>query len=99
VGRDDIRSVDDKGGVLYIEVKATAASDEDEPFEISAAELSFGMSHRPRCYVYRVVDVRSANPNILRYHDPIGTIEEGHGAIRVTGGRMYLAATPEEDPT
>lgn len=87
----DIRSVDDKGGVIYIEVKATAASDEDEPFEISAAELSFGMSHRPRYYVYRVVDVRSAKPKILRYHDPIGAIEEGRGAVRVTGAKMYLA--------
>jgi hypothetical protein len=92
----DIRSVDESGGVIYIEVKATAANDEHEPFEISAAELSFGMSHRPRYYVYRVVDVRSAKPRILRYHDPIGAIQEGHGAIRVTGAKMYLAPTPEE---
>lgn len=95
----DIRSVDDKGGIIYIEVKATAAADQDAPFEISAAELSFGMSNRPRYYVYRVVDVRSASPKILRYHDPIGAIEAGHGAIRVTGAKMYLAPKPDEDAT
>jgi hypothetical protein len=95
----DIRSVDDSGGIIYIEVKATAENDEHAPFEISAAELSFGMSHRPRYFIYRVVDVRSAKPKILRYHDPIGAIEEGHGAIRVTGAKMYLAPTPEEDAT
>jgi len=92
----DIRSVDSTGGVIYIEVKAAAAADESSPFEISAPELSFGMSNRPRYYVYRVIDVRSANPTILRYHDPIGAIERGHGAIRVTGAKMYLAPDPEE---
>jgi hypothetical protein len=54
------------------------------------------MSNRPRYYVYRVIDVRSANPTILRYHDPIGAIEGGHGAIRVTGAKMYLAPEPEK---
>ncbi len=92
----DIRSVDSTGGVIYIEVKATAAADENSPFEISAPELSFGMSNRPRYYIYRVIDVRSAIPTILCYHDPIGAIERGRGAIRVAGARMYLAPEPNE---
>ncbi|NMM23750.1 MAG: DUF3883 domain-containing protein [Phycicoccus sp.] len=92
----DIRSLDDDGHPLYIEVKATAGSDLHASMEISNAELSLAMAHRYRYMIYRVLDANSARPRIVRFRDPIGRIVEGHGAIKVTGAKVFLS--PREDP-
>jgi hypothetical protein len=93
----DIRSVDEGGDLIYIDVKATAAEEEDTPFDMTAAELTFAMRNRLRYYIYRVVGIRSSRPIILRYRDPIGAIEEGRGAIRVASAHIFLA--PEHRQT
>jgi hypothetical protein len=93
----DIQSVDESGDLIYIDVKATAADEEDTPFDMTAAELSFAMRNRLRYYIYRVIGIRSSRPIILRFRDPIGAIEQGRGAIRVANARVFLA--PEHHQT
>ena len=87
----DIRSVDEHGRDIYIEVKSTAGTDPAAPFEITSGELRMALRYRDRYWVYRVLDVNSARPQIIRYRDPITMVERGAGALRVASARLYLA--------
>ncbi|MEP6665734.1 MAG: DUF3883 domain-containing protein, partial [Nocardioidaceae bacterium] len=95
----DIRSLDDDGHPLYIEVKATDGLDLHVPVEISSGELAMALSYRDRYAIYRVLDATSASPRIVRFRDPVGRILTGHGAIKVSGARVYLAPREGGDNT
>jgi hypothetical protein len=87
----DIRSLDDDGHPLYIEVKSTDGLDLHAPVEISSGELAMALAYRDRYAIYRVLDATSASPRIVRFRDPVGRILAGRGAIKVSGARVYLA--------
>ena len=49
----DIRSLDEDGQVIYIEVKSTKGTDPNGQFWISRAEVELARSKRGRYYIYR----------------------------------------------
>ncbi|PRY52511.1 uncharacterized protein DUF3883 [Knoellia remsis] len=91
----DLMSVDEDDQLIYIEVKATRASDPAEPFYISHAELIEATYRRSRYYIYRVTDVDDAAPLITRWADPLALIKEGRGRLLLAKAQMAL--TVEED--
>ena len=84
----DISSVDDDGQAIYIEVKATSDSDPTSPFEISQAELLKAVEQRSRYYIYRVTDVDTEAPKVVRYQDPMALIEANAAELRLSGARL-----------
>jgi len=65
----DVRSCQDSGSVLYIEVKTTAL-DAQTPFYMSSAELSFARYHLDSYHLYRVYDV-DEQPKVFVIRDPL----------------------------
>ena len=86
----DIRSLDEDGQVIYIEVKATRAEDPSEPFYISHAELLEAAFHRSRYYLYRVTRTDTAAPLITRVADPLGAIKSGQGKLLLNNAQVTL---------
>jgi hypothetical protein len=66
----NIRSLDDDGQVVFIEVRSTIESDPSDPFEISSAELELAARKGSRYWIYRVVDTGTASPRVVRFRDP-----------------------------
>ncbi|BCY13458.1 sacsin N-terminal ATP-binding-like domain-containing protein [Actinoplanes sp. L3-i22] len=97
----DLRSVDDDGRTIFIEVKSTRADDPGEPFYISGAELLQAAAHRDRYIVYRVTRTDTATPLITRIADPLGRINDGNGRLLLSKAQMTLAVTagPAHDRT
>ncbi|MEV0900817.1 DUF3883 domain-containing protein [Actinoplanes sp. NPDC049802] len=89
----DLRSVDDDGRTIFIEVKSTRADDPSEPFHISGAELLQAAAHRDRYLVYRVTRTDTATPLITRITDPLGRINDGNGRLLLSKAQMTLAVT------
>lgn len=94
----DIKSLDDDRQVIYIEVKSTSGSDESAPFEISDAELRMALKWRSQYFIYRVTDVSSPSPRVVRFRDPLGRIANEMGAIHALSARMELSnRSPDSD--
>ena len=96
----DIESQDEEGQLIYIEVKSTTSDDPSDPFEISEAELLLALQKRSRYYLYRVTSAHSALPQIERYQDPIGRLQQNTATLRLSGARltfMRAAPTPTEE--
>lgn len=91
----DLISVDDDDQLIWIEVKATKASDPSEPFYISHAKLIEATYRRSRYYVYRVTDVDTATPVITRWADPLALIKEGKGRLLLAKAQMTLVLDNE----
>ncbi len=87
----DIRSVDDDGVEIYIEVKSTAALDPATPFDISAGELLLAETYGERYLIHRVYDVNAAVPGVVRFRDPWSMVQRGEGELRYTSARMWLS--------
>ena len=86
----DIRSVDDDDQVIYIEVKSTKGTDPSEPFFISHGELVEAAYRGPRYYIYRVTDVDSAVPQIVRAANPLQLVREHRGRLQLAKAQMTL---------
>jgi hypothetical protein len=95
----DIKSVDEDDQLLYIEVKSTNSDDPGEPFYISRAELVEATFHRSRYYIYRVTNVDTAAPTIIRAADPMRLVREGKGRLLLNNAHMTLAfGSPTQSP-
>lgn len=89
----DIESLDEDGQRIYIEVKATSASDPRAPFPISREELMHALRLRGRHYIYRVTNVYSASPDISRYRDPARLLAEGRADINLRDATMAFGTS------
>ncbi len=66
----DILSVDEDGGELFIEVKAT--SGRDGRFQWSRSEFERALQERGRYILYRVYQAEARSPVVRSFRDPIG---------------------------
>jgi hypothetical protein len=87
----DIRSLDEHGQIIYIEVKSTRGSDPSEEFIISKAELDLARLHRSRYYIYRVTSTDTTAPTITRAADPLGLVLDGKADLHLKNARMTIA--------
>ena len=71
----DIKSVDDDGGDLWVEVKATTGR--DGQFSWPAAEFQLAIRARRRYVLYRVYEADTTAPSYRPIRDPIGTFDAG----------------------
>jgi hypothetical protein len=72
----DIQSVDDDGGVIWIEVKSTAGR--SGKFSWSIAEFIKATNERRRYVLYRVYEAASEHASYMPFRDPIALyLEEG----------------------
>ena len=72
VADHDIRSIDDDGGDLWLEVKGTTGT--DGRFSWSAAEFAKALRERSRYVLWRVYEADSAQPTARQFRDPIGLL-------------------------
>jgi Domain of unknown function (DUF3883) len=71
----DIKSVDDDGEDLWIEVKSTTGR--DGRFSWPGAEFRLAMQARSHYVLYRVYEADTTNPALSRVRDPIAMFETG----------------------
>lgn len=71
----DIRSIDDDGHELIIEVKST--SGEDGRFHWSKAEFHRALSERRHYILYRVYDAGGKTPTVRAFRDPVALLRQG----------------------
>jgi hypothetical protein len=71
----DIKSVDDDGGDLWVEVKATTGR--DGQFSWPAAEFQLAIRARSRYALYRVYEADTTTPFFRVIRDPIGSFDAG----------------------
>lgn len=71
----DIRSVDDDGQDLWVEVKATTGR--DGRFSWSGAEFRLAVRARRRYLLYRIYEADTIEPSWNCFRDPIGLFETG----------------------
>ena len=71
----DIKSVDDDGEDLWIEVKSTTGT--DGRFSWSGAEFRLAVRARTRYFVYRVYEADTTAPLWRAVRDPIGQFDIG----------------------
>jgi len=71
----DIRSVDDDGEDLWIEVKGTLGR--TGQFQWSVAEFKRALQERSRYVLVRVYDAASSEPPFKRFRDPIMLYRQG----------------------
>jgi hypothetical protein len=90
----DIKSVDEDDQLIYIEVKSTKSGDPGEPFYISRAELVEATFQRSRYYIYRIINVDTVAPTIIRAADPMRLVRDGNGQLLLNNARMTLAFSP-----
>ena len=84
----DIRSLDEQGHTMYIEVKSTTDDDPYAPFDISHAELLWGIKHRSHYYIYRVTEAHLPAPSIARFQDPMQMLADGAAKLGLSGARL-----------
>lgn len=77
----DIRSEDEHGDPIYIEVKSTSGSDPYAAFPISSGELACAAAQGPRYRIYRVTDVKTAAPKVTVFTDPVRLLEEERATL------------------
>jgi hypothetical protein len=93
----DIISIDEGGDRVYIEVKATSASDPTTPFDISRSELLEAGAYGNWYYIYRVTDTNTAKPRITRWSNPMKLIRESQGRLLLSGAQMELGLEASAD--
>ena len=71
----DIKSVDDDGGDLWIEVKSTTGR--DGQFSWPAAEFQLAVRARTRYVLYRVYEADTTAPSYRAIRDPVGSFDAG----------------------
>jgi len=71
----DIKSVDDDGGDLWIEVKSTTGR--DGQFSWPVAEFQLAVRARTRYVLYRVYEADTTAPYYRAVRDPIGSFDAG----------------------
>ena len=71
----DIKSVDDDGGDLWVEAKATTGR--DGQFSWPAAEFQLAIRARKRYVLYRVYEADTTAPSYRAIRDPIGSFDAG----------------------
>ena len=71
----DILSVDEDGGELFIEVKAT--SGRDGRFQWSRSEFERALQERGRYILYRVYQAEARSPVVRSFRDPIALLSQG----------------------
>jgi hypothetical protein len=94
----DIKSVDDDGAELWVEVKSTTGR--DGRFSWSAAEFRLAVRARRRYVLYRVYEADTTTPSWCRVRDPIGSFDAGELRLdldRLTGDVGALAKSPDSD--
>jgi hypothetical protein len=65
----DLRSVDERGEEIIIEVKSTTG--DEWVFEMSLPEFRKAAEWRERYYLYRVINVATNHPTVFRYRNPV----------------------------
>jgi hypothetical protein len=91
----DIKSVDDDGGDLWVEVKATTGR--DGQFSWPAAEFQLAVRARERYILYRVYEAGTTTPSYRAIRDPVGSFDTGELRLdleRLTGDIGPMADTP-----
>lgn len=86
----DIISYDESGNQIYIEVKATSATDPATPFSISNSELLAASAYGDSYHIYRVTDTNTATPQVTRWANPMKLIREKQGRLMLAGAQMEL---------
>ena len=71
----DIKSVDDDGEDLWVEVKST--SGRDGRFSWPGAEFRLAVRARRRYLLYRIYEAGTMSPSWICVRDPIGLFETG----------------------
>ena len=71
----DIKSVDDDGGELWVEVKSTTGR--DGQFSWPVAEFQLAVRARRRYVLYRVYEAETTTPSYRAIRDPIGLFDTG----------------------
>jgi hypothetical protein len=86
----DIRSLDDEGETIYVEVKATQGK--TGRFQWSRAEFELALRERTRYVLYRVYEAGSEAPVVKQFRDPIGMLTAD--AIRLDIANLYAEVEP-----
>jgi hypothetical protein len=86
----DILSVDDDGGPLWIEVKATTGK--DGRFHWSSAEFKKALAERDRYVIWRVYEADTQTPPIKRFRDPITRLLRQE--MRLDVANLYAEVEP-----
>ena len=94
----DIKSVDDDGGDLWVEVKATTGR--DGQFSWPAAEFQLAIRARKRYVLYRVYEADTTTPSYRPIHDPIGSFDAGElrldlDSLKGDAGPMRETPSPQ----
>jgi hypothetical protein len=95
----DIKSVDDEGGDLWVEVKSTTGR--DGRFKWPGAEFRLAVRARRRYFLYRVYEADTTTPSWSCFRDPIGLFEAGglHLDLDLLVGDVGpLAADEDNEP-
>ena len=71
----DIKSIDDDGGDLWVEVKATTGR--DGQFSWPTAEFQLAVRARSHYVLYRVYEADTIAPSYRALRDPIGSFDAG----------------------
>jgi hypothetical protein len=96
----DIKSVDDDGGDLWVEVKATTGR--DGQFSWPAAEFQLAIRARRRYLLYRVYETDTTSPSYRPIRDPIGSFDAGELRLdldSLKGDVGPMGETPGAAPT
>ena len=94
----DIKSVDDDGSDLWVEVKSTTGR--DGKFGWPVAEFRLAVRARQRYVLYRVYEADTTVPSYRQIRDPIGFFDAGELRLdldRLTGDIGALAASTDRD--
>lgn len=91
----DIRSVDDDGADLWIEVKSTVG--QGRHFFWSIAEFERAVREGPHYAIYRVYDVSTTTPQLAIIRDPIERLARDEMRLEVDGFRGELPAVGSHD--
>jgi hypothetical protein len=92
----DIKSIDDDGGVLWVEVKATTTK--DGRFSWPVSEFQLAVRERSKYLLYRVYEAHTLDAKYRSVRDPIGELEKGGLTLdleRLTGDIGGLEAPPD----
>jgi hypothetical protein len=92
----DIRSVDEDGVDLWVEVKGTVGT--DGRFTWSAKEFARAIRERDRYVLWRVYEADSPNPTARAFRDPIGLLLAGKLGITVANLAAEVAPVAKEGP-
>lgn len=85
----DIKSVDNCGNTIYIEVKSTDSDESNSEVFMSRAEIEMAQEFRQYYYIYRVYNV-NARAKMIIYPDPWGFYVTGRARLETSEVKLYL---------